>query len=320
MIDMDFSKLKVNERPLVEWMLFPLRLGQILKRYSNTNKTAFNIYISVPNSTMFSYFLFQGMFDVEAHRKIRDTKIISRFLELKPGAIVYFDDNGIWRRCSMISIEKNFTPNQDYHMQIQLNKQVKQFIPVSQWKDKLLITNIKFEEILNARVVKDFEKFSGVLSSLYSPKTIKALESLSTPTAYFSGNKTEFEKYINSILFNYDEIYFTHEDIIHFGSNSHFANAQWLTNKDNDLKIYANEWIISIGASKSLANLDARKNCGKIFIEDQFENAATSELLRDAIMQKIVLDNCNIISNNLLSLIEAEEVTIPNGVNIIAWK
>lgn len=317
---MDFSKLNINNRPLFEWMLFPIRLGQILKRYSNTNKTAFNLYISVPNSTMFSYFFFQGMFDVEANRKIRDTKIISRFLELEPGSIVYFDDNGIWRRCSVISIEKNYTPNCEYHIQIQLNKKVKQFIPVNLWRDKLLITNFKFEEILNARVVKDFEKFSGVLSSLYSPKTIKALESLSTPTAYFSGNKTEFERYINYIPLNYNKISFTHEDIIHFGSNSHFTNAHWLTNKDTDLKIYAYEWIISIGANKALANLDIKRDCGKIYIEDQFENATTSELLRDSIMQKIILDNCSVITDKLLALLEAEEVTIPNEVNIIAWK
>lgn len=301
-------------------MLFPIRLGQILKRYSNTNKTAFNLYISVPNSTMFSYFLFQGMFDVEAHRKISDTKIINRFLELEPGSIVYFDDNGIWRRCSVISIEKNYTPNCKYHIQIQLNKKVKQFIPVNQWKDKLLITNLKYEEILNARVAKDFEKFSGVLSSLYSPKTIKALESLSTPTAYLSGNKIEFERYLNDITLKYKGISFTHEDIIHFGSNSHFTNAYWLTNKDNDLKIYSYEWIISIGANKALANIEKIRNCGNIFIEDQFESTITSEQLRDTIMQKIILENYSVITDNLLALLKSEKIIIPNEVNIIVWK
>lgn len=301
-------------------MLFPIRIGQILKRYSNTSKTAFNVYISVPNSIMFSYFLFQGMFDVEAHRKIRDSNIISRFLELVPGSIVYYDDKGTWRRCSVISIEENFKPPHKYHLQIQLNQGIKMFMPESQWKDKLLITNVKYEEILNARVVKDFEKFSGVLSSLYSPKTIKALESLSNPTAYFSGNKADFHRYLDSMKFEYKGISFTHEDIIHFGLKNHFANAYWLTNKDEDLEIYDNEWFISIGASKSLANLVTRKNCGKIFIEDQFENVATSEQLRDSIMQRIILDECKILTENLITLLEQEQVSIPNGVNIIAWK
>lgn len=317
---MDFSKLTIFNKELTNWMVFPIRLGQILKRYSNTNKTAFNVYVSVPNSILFSYFLFQGMFDVEAHRKIRDSKIISRFLELVLGSIVYFDDNGTWRRCSVISIEENFKPPHKYHMQIQLNKGVKMYLPESQWKDKLLITNVKYQEILNARVVKDFEKFSGVLSSLYSPKTIKALESLSNPTAYFSGNKSDFQRYLDSMKFEYNGIAFTHEDIIHFGVTNHFANAYWLTNKDEDLRLYANEWLISIGASKSFANLETMKNCGKIFIEDQFENVATTEQLRDSIMQKILLDDCNILTKNLMTLLKEEQVSIPNGVNIIAWK
>lgn len=317
---MNFSELNTKGKKISNWILFPIHLGQILKRYSNRNKTGFNIYVSVPNSTMFSYFLFLGMFDVEAHRKIRDSKIISRFLELEPGSIVYYDDAGTWRRCSVISIEKNYTQTQEYHMQIQLNQRMTIFIPVSQWKDKFLITNLKNEEILNARVVKDFEKFSGVLSSLYSPKTIKALEILSKPTAYFSGNKADFDRYLNVIDLDYEGISFTHEDIIHFGSKSHFANAYWITNKESDLKIYADEWIISIGANKAIANLEVRKNCGKILIEDQFENFATSEQLRESIMQRIILDECNILTDNLLALLEEEQVSIPNGVNIIAWK
>lgn len=317
---MNFSELKINDKPLYEWMLFPLKLGQVLKRYSNTNKTAFNLYISVPNSTMFSYFLFQGMFDTEANRKIRNTKIINRFLELQPGTIVYYDDNGTWRRCSVINIEKNFTPSYEYHLHIQLNKKMSKYIPVNQWKDVFIITNIKHDDILNARVIKDFEKFSGVLSALYSPNTIKALEILNEQTAYFAGNKSEFERYLKSVNFKYNDLSFTHNDIIHFGSKNHFSNARWLTSKDNDLKLYPYEWLISIGASKSINNLNQKKKCGNIFIEDQFENAATTEQLRDVIMQKIILDECHILTDTLLALLEEEEVTVPNGVNLIAWK
>lgn len=317
---MDFSELKINNNSLSEWLVFPLNLGHLLKKYSNTHRTAFNLYISIPNSIMFTYLLFQGMFDTEAHRRIRDNKIINRFLELESGSIVYYDDNGIWRRCSVIDIVKNFTSNQKYHLHLQLNQKVSHYVPVDTWKEKLIITNLKHDEILNARVIKDFEKFSGVLSSLYSPKTIKNLEILNQPTAYLTGNKTEFERYLNSIEFEYKNIQFTHADIIHFNSNKHFSNAKWMTSKEIDLPLDTSEWLISLGASRSITSLNRKNKCGNIFIEDHFENAATTELLRDSIMGKIILEERHIFTNDLIELLETEDIIVPNGVSLIAWK
>lgn len=317
---MNFSKLKVNNSFLPEWMKFPLNLGRVLKEYSSTYESTFNLYISIPNPVMFTYLLFQGMFDFDAKENISDSKIIKRFLELETGSIVYYNDNNVWRRCSVIEIKKNFTPNQKYHLHVQLNQKATYYIPVDQWKEKLITTDLKRDRILNARILNNFQNISGVLSSLYSPITIKNLEILNQPTAYLSGNKKEFERYLNKVNFQYKHILFTPKDIIHLNSNSHFSNARWLTLNDNELVIPSERWLISIGSHKSISNLNRKQIHGNIFIENQFENPNLSESLRDIILEKIILEQRSIYTKEFKEILDKKDITFPNGVSLIAWK
>lgn len=212
---MDLKSITLlDDKHLSDWMLFSLSLGSLLKNQAFKNEIR-NLYISVPNSITFTYFLFHGLFHQDATGKINKSRMIKRFLELEQGSIVYYDDCGVWRRCSVVSIEKNYTSTSKYHIQIQLNKKVKLFIPDKDWAIKLIISDQFNSTILNARIMKDFEDFSGVLSALYNPKTIKMLEIMGVPTAYIVGNRVEFDKYLDVMDFKYGSIEFTYRDIIH---------------------------------------------------------------------------------------------------------
>lgn len=317
---MDFNSLTLdNGDGLSDWMLFSLSIGSLLKTQKDEEQSL-NLYISVPNSITFTYFLFQGLYHQDAIRKIRKNKITKRFLELEKGSIVYYDDHGIWRRCSVVSIEKNYTPNSKYHLQIQLNKKVKQFIPDRDWTNKLIISDMYNETILNARAMKDFEDFSGPLSSLYNPKSIKALEIMGEPTAYIVGNRAEFEKYLDVINFIYDTIKFTHKDIIHFSSTKHYKNLRWLKTNEDNVVLDTDDYIIFLGSSKALTSLYKDKNCNKIFVDDQFENPTASEELRLFIEQQIIIEERLLHTNSIMSGLDVNGITIPNGVNLIAWK
>lgn len=302
-------------------MLFSMKLGSFLNKYTRTNKSTFNIYLSLPNTLTFSYFLLHGIFDAHMQQTIRPSTIAKRFQQLEKGAIVYYLDGNQWKRCSVQGVLKDYTENNPWHLLIANNAGVTEFVPYYKWETHIIITNRKLDRILNARVVNNIEKISGPLNEIYSSQRINKREMLNIPSAYIIGNRTEFDKYLNYFWLKYRDIEFYHGDILRDGSTQTFCNIQWIKkNDENTYNLTDNDWLLMIGAAKAVSRMDEFNEIGKIILDDQFENVDTSEMLRDAIEQDIILNKKSIITTEIVEQLKDAQIEIPKGVSFIAWK
>jgi len=321
-IKLEFEKVYYRlDKKLESWMLFSMKLGSFLNKYSRANKSTFNIYLSLPNALTFSYFLLHGIFDAHMEQTISQPMIAKRFQQLENGSIVYYLDGDQWKRCSVQGVLKDYTESSPWHLMIANNAGVKEYVPYYKWETHVIITNRRLDRILNARVVNNIEKISGPLTEIYSSRKINQREMLNIPSIYIIGNRTEFDKYSNYFWLKYKDIEFYHEDILKDGSKQTFRNIEWIKKNDEDTYYLTDsDWLLMIGAAKAVARMDEFKGIGKIILDDQFENADTSEMLRDAIEQDIILNKKSIITTEIVEQLQDAQIEIPKGVSFLAWK
>lgn len=316
-------KYLLNEeyKELEEWMIFSLYLGRYVKKCTETKEKNFNIYISLPNSISFSYFLLHGIFDEQMNRRVSDKMIVQRFMQLTTGDVVYYLGNETWKRCSVQDVVENLTNKGSWHLKILNHSGVSEYIPLDKCETKIIITNRKFERIMNARVVKDIQRIEGKIKRIYSPKHINRREVLNIPAVYVIGNRTEFDRYIDEIRYSYKNTEFTPSTVLRDGTKSTFRNIQWIMKNDTNTFDDSNrEWIVFIGAAKALARMSEFSNTGRIFLDDQFENWDTSTLLQENIEQEILVKKAEIITSKLMNDLQKDKINIPKGVEILAWK
>jgi len=310
--------------PLEKWMLFAIYLGEITNLYK---KESINIYLSLPNNLLFSYFFILGVIDNNMKQKVSDEVILEQFKKLNEGDIIYYLDNGVWKKCSVIGLVNGYTNEKSWHLQILNNKKTIQYIPSSKWRYSIVLTNENRDSILNARKVNDFQSIStGKLQHIYSLEQLQTLELLNEPYLFISGNKKDFYKYLSSICFYYYTLYdhqvqLTFKDFIHDGTDVNYKNIEWLSKsllKKYDIaKI---KMVLFIGSNKALSHLNTFKNSSKIILDDRHDNTETSDLLRLSIEQEILSNQSTIITNELNEILEEKNVSVPWGVEFLAWK
>lgn len=309
------------DKKIEPWMRFSFELGGFLNKYSLTNKSTFNIYLSLPNSSTFSYFLLHGIFDAHMKQPISRSMIVSRFQELEKGSIVYYLDGTQWKRCSVQGVVSNMTENSPWHLVIANNAGVTEYVPFYKWESHIIITSRKLDKILTARVVENISKVTGPLTKIYSPQEINKREMLNIPSAFVIGNRTEFNEHLNHLSLLYKDIEFHHGDIIKDGSTQNFRNITWITKSmDDTYNLTGNDWLLMIGAAKAVSRMDEFKQVGKIILDDQFDNPDTSEMLRDTIEQDIIFNKKSIVTNEVVDQLQEEQIEIPKGVVFFAWK
>lgn len=302
-------------------MLFSMELGRFLNKYSLTNKSTFNIYLSLPNSLTFSYFLLHGIFDAHMEQTISHSTIANRFHQLEKGSIVYYLDGVQWKRCSVQGVVSNMTENSPWHLVIANNAGVTEYVPFYKWESHIIITSRKLDKILTARVVQDISKEAGPLIDIYSSQEINKREMLNIPSAFVIGNRTEFNEHLNHISLLYKDIKFHHGDIIKDGSTQNFRNITWITKTmDDTYNLTGSDWLLMIGAAKAVSRMNEFKQVGKIILDNQFDNPDTSEMLRDTIEQDIIFNKKSIITNEIVNQLQEEQMEIPKGVVFFAWK
>ena len=206
---------------------------------------------------------------------------------------------------------KNLISEGSQHLKVLNHGGVSEYIPSVKWETHVMIANRKFENIMNARVVKDIQRVTGNIKRIYSPKYITRQEVLNIPAAYVIGNRTEFTRYIDEITYLYKDIVFTSSTILQDGTKTNFCSIQWISKKDeNTFEANNHEWVIFIGASKALALMSEFENAGRIILDN----------LREHIEQEILVSGAEVITSTFVEELCKEKVGIPKGVEILVWK
>lgn len=321
---MDIKKLQYrledSYSPLEEWMIFAIKLGEITRSHK---EFLFNIYISLPNNLLFSYFFILGFINSNLSEMISDDVILEKFKKINPGDIVYYFDNGDWKKCSVIELRHGLTNENSWHLKILNNKKIDQFIPSSKWRNSIVLTNQNNETFLNARKVKDFQSISlGNLKHIYSLEQLQTHELINEPCLFISGNRNEFSNYLSTIYLNFNnELKLTFKDFVYDGNDVKYKNIEWLSKSILDkYDINKVSTILFLSANKALSHMNSFKNSSRIILDDRHDNTETSELLRLSIEQEILSNQSINVTKDLNNLLKINNINVPQGVEILVWK
>ncbi|MBD8014489.1 hypothetical protein [Planococcus wigleyi] len=302
---------------LEEWMLFAMGIGGYIRDYSKKNKSEIHIYLSLPNSLLFSYFIATGIFNEKMSEEVTDETILNYFKKLTHGDQIYYFDNEEWKRCSVINLIQGKTREDSWHLLIRNHKQIAHYIPLSQWKEKIIISGNRTSEIKNALVIKDFKRAStGNLQYVYPEKSLQSHELLNEVCVNIAGTKSEFLMYSNAISLKINQKEFTFADFLYDGSSSEFKNIKWISK----VPVLEGEITMFLNASKGISDMHYYKKTSRIFLDDRHDNREKSELLRMSIEQELIQGNLEIITSFLIEELKKKSIKVPQGVEILAWK
>lgn len=322
---MNFSEIKYRNGPkyfnIENWMTFAAQLGSILRKRSLTEK--FNIYLSLPNSLIFSKFLIMGIFDQKLKEKVTEAELFGFFKSLKYGDVIYYLEDDVWKKCSVIEVTQGFSSKDSLHLKILNHKNMTHYIPSNQWEKRVIISSASSDMVVGARVIQEFKHLSqSNLKYIYPSTVLNIHQLINEPCIFIAGNKSEFNRNIDTIELVIERHGFTFKDFIYEGKDRQFQNIKWLS-KDAVIDFEGNSAPITLfmGANKALSDMQKYNQIStRIILDDRHENTETSELLRLSIEQEIFQKKSIILSQEIYKELLDSNISIPRGVEFIAWK
>lgn len=322
---MEFPEIKYKNKGnyynLEEWMVFAANLGFILREKSAEEK--FNIYISLPNMLMFSYYTIMGAFDRKLNETVNEEVILRFFRDLEYGDIVYYIEGGIWKKCSVIELTRGLVSENSYHLKILNHKKVVHYIPANQWGERVIISGKRNDTIVGARTIQEFTHLSqSNLQFIYPTNALQVHQLFNEPCVYISGNRTEFNNHINDIELVINRHGFTFKDFIYEGENRQFQSIKWLPKEEIvDFEDKFAPITLFMGANKALSEMQKYNQIStRLILDDRHDNTETSELLRMTIEQEIVQGHAKILTKEIHTHFLMKNISIPRGVEFVAWK
>ncbi|MGI2328145.1 hypothetical protein [Planococcus sp. YIM B11945] len=313
----------VSSGSLVEmenWM----KMAHFLGWFVHEQKEKVKIYVSVPSSLLFSYFIVLGSVDYGFQQNIDNQNLKNKFLSLQKGSQVLYLAGAKWKKCTVLGVEDFPGSSGGVAIKIKDNKNSVTYVSERRWLTNVRIFNNEASEVKNAQIVKNVSNIveDNILNLFYKKENLSAAEMKNKPKIIVSAIKKEWIENLSSIKFFAKERFMDFSNFIFLDeSKTTFRNIELVSEK-----VKLNEWHIDqsialvIGAGKSLRRIDEFTNIKSIYLVDQYESTEKLEDLKMKIEQRFLVDGSASINGLLLSAMEDAGISIPKGVEIFAWK
>lgn len=306
--------------PLEEWM----KLAHFIGWFSREQEESVKIYVSVPSSLLFSYFIALGLVDHEFQQEIDSSIFKRKLLNLKLGSQVLYLSDANWKKCTVLGLDDFPADRGEIALKVKDQKNSVTYVPERKWLTNVRIFSNEVSEVKNAKIVKNVSNLveDKILNLFYSKENLGAVEMKNKPKAIISAIKTEWIENLSAVKF------FAKNHHMHFGNfifyeerKSTFNNIKLLSEKEklNDQQL-EQATILFVGAGRSIRKMDEYKTVKSIYLVDKYESTEKIEDLKMKIAQNFLIDGCVSINEKLVSELNQSKIDLPKGVEIFAWK
>lgn len=310
-----YVKLNGEIENLEKWMIFSIELARFLKLQSEPVK----LYVSVPSNLLFSYMFVLGCIDFD-FKNVNEDRLKKKYLLLKPGQRVLFKVDGNWVAHSVKEIGLHpITKKKAIILKGRLNASI--YVSEERWSTHINIYNNEITEILNTRKVNNVLNISEneVLNSLYEKEKLQLAMMENTPNTYIYTNKTEWNKYKDTLRFQFNEnVSFGLDNILFDSRSSIFRNIHFIDlneykeNSEDSVKVL-------IGSSRTLRKLDLYKKEKCAIIVDRHELNEKIEDLHFKIENDFLSKLSLVINDQLIEYLKVQNIAVPEGVEVVVW-
>jgi len=278
-----------------------------------------NIYLSLPSTTISSYFFLLGVLDEHIKSEISNDDLIEEFKRLDKGDIIHHLEDEVWKRCSVMGkIEKGMTSPDSWHLKIRKEKKTAHSIPINQWRTRIRITDRNENRILTTRRSKNLIGVSNELRLLFGDEKMNIQETLNIAACSIVGVRTKFERNLDLLELKYKEFQILFNQVLVGEVEATYRNIKWVS--ENDVPNIDNGLVVVIGANKGLNVIESKK-VNKFVIVNQLEQLDGNQLLLERLQQKELLEEVTIITGEIQALLENKMTCVfPSGVELIAWR
>lgn len=306
---------------LENWMKFAHFLGWHMKEQEEKLK----IYVSVPSSLLFSYFITLGAIDFGFNQILRSENLMKNFLRLKPGSkVLYRLDNNEWKKCTVLGVGDHPKAPGKKAIKIMDHKKSALYVPEQRWLTNLRIFDEEAGDVKNARTISNVANMAEdpILSKFYSKESLSAADLRNSPEVLISTIKKEWLDNLALIKLVAKGCHFKLNNFIFFdekGSNFNnieFSSEKILLNKerlDSSIGLF-------IGAGRCMRKLNEFNQAKSIYLVDRYESVDKLKDLQFHIEQNFLVNGSVSVNETLLKRIEDAEISLPKGVELFAWK
>lgn len=328
---MSLYQLKLNiEYKTVElppWVQFAFTLGAFLYDEGIKYRKHANVLVTVPNEQFFSLFVAIGIADKIFSTRKQMRAVRKQILDLSTGSRIIYSDGHSQRKVSVISIEESPVLKGEMILYIQ-DKNFKRGIPEKHWLDKIILLDEEFDDIKRTRIIGKNQQVgvnSPLLEELYSENQLSKISFYPGEKFYIVGNQKKLAETLYEKCFSLNEKKGAIDDFLYvenLSKDNSYVNGKFISSysKNPGFEIDTSIPVIFSDATayRKQSSLFP-KNPSLIVVSRSDQEQRIMDVISD-INRRIVQNEIQFITNEVLTYLESAVSLIPNGIELIVWR
>jgi hypothetical protein len=309
---------------LPKWIHFAFSLGAYIYENGIKYKKPVGIIISLPSDQYFPLFIAMGIADKTFSMRKQMRTIRKTILGLGQGSRIIYQDGESSRKASVICIEPSPVFENEMILKIKDGK-IERGIPEKQWLERVILLDEEFDEIKQTRKVSKNQKIgldSPLLKKLYTTNQLNTTSFYPGDEFYLIGNTTQFQEEMEERIFSYNGAAGYVSDFLYVDNRNSYTNGKFFSSQ---LKKLEADIVKDIPAIFSNINSYLRQakhfhENPKIIVSSRLDNDIRIHEIKEELKRQLLQGDYKVVSREILEFLESNNVLIPNGIELFAWR
>src|SRR5690625_955109 len=317
-----------NHIDLPDWIKFSFELGLYMNDYKLKYKKPLTITVSLPNELYFPLFFAMGIADIHFSNNKKSSLIKNQILNLNQGSRIIYQNGDTVKKGSVLAVEPSPAFKDEMILWIQEGKLGTDRLGISEreWMDRVTILDDELTEVKRSRKVSQKKQLglesNAILSKLYSSTQLNKVSFYPGDSFYIVGNMAQINENINEKLFCYNNTLGSIKDFLYLDNSNSYTNGKLFSSRMKKSNIQIDKEIPVI-----YTNLNSYIKQSKCFLENprliifsRSDNESRIMEVREEIKVEMLQGNCEVITYDLINYLKASNTSIPNGIEMFAWR
>ena len=321
-LKLSLENVKVD---LPEWMTFSFALGKYINKYTYNLHKPIRIIMSLASTDYIPLLVAMSLSDQHFNQNKQSQSIKKKISELKPGTRIIYLENG--KRTSVSVVEVGSSPVVENEMMLHIMVgTVKQGVPERQWLERLILMKDEEKIMKRSKKISD-AKVLGIsenklLKNVYTASQLNKASFYPEDIFYLVGNIQKITSQASEQIFFANGIYGGIKDFLYVDGSNSYTNGKIISSqkRDIDFEVKTRSPVIFWGAQSYLKQKQHFKDNPWLTLFSRTDNEYRINELVNEIERNLTQEKCEYITDHLREYLQEQNVNVPRGIELIAWR
>lgn len=326
---MSISKLYIIDETglsdLPNWVKLAFTLGSYVYDIKSLENKTIKIMISLPTELFFAQLIAMGIADKKFSTKKEDKSIREQILSLKKGDRIIYQDKNSARRVSVLSVESNIVFKDEKVLKVSDGGGLQLSIPEKNWINKITLLNEEYDEVKRSmRVGKNHKGLNEnlLLKELYTKDHLNKISFYPGEYFYIVGNIAQQHDLLEETIFRFKNLDGSIKDFIYIDNKSGYQNGSILSSRSDLSKIQIEQGVpvIFSDLNSYIKQNPFFRNNPQIIVTSRNDTKRRLDIVNNDLKRMYLQQEMEIITEKIIDHVKYNNIIIPHGIEIFAWR